>query len=63
MIQGKSDSTKFSTTDEQGNVTCHVVARMYKKGVVEQMKNYLFEDEEIKRILKENLSRQISGNN
>ena len=54
---------KFSTTDEQGNVTCHVVARMYKKGVVEQMKNYLFEDEEIKRILKENLSRQISGKN
>lgn len=52
---------EFSTADEQGNVRCIVLARMYKKGFVEQMTNYLFEDEETKRILKENLFRQILG--
>jgi len=56
-------SPEFSEMDEKGNVTCYVVARMYKQGLAEKMADFILESEDLKGKLEEVQLRRIIDKN
>lgn len=46
-------SPEFSEMDEKGNITCYVVARMYKKGLAGKMSDFVLKSEELKGKIEE----------
>ena len=46
-------SPEFSEMDEKGNITCYVVARMYKKGLSGKMADFVLKSEELKGKIEE----------